>query len=134
MSDKISKFFDSVQERLETLQGRMDSLRANIGTTSHALHDKLGEVRQKNAATKQAVAEARATLERWGRAENAEARSSIDESIRSHDTQKLSARAREAEHYVGVAITIALASIDDVERTILEAIAAMREVEAATSG
>ena len=47
MSDKVSKFCDSVHEKLETLQGRMDSLKLNIGTTWHSLQEKLDEVRHK---------------------------------------------------------------------------------------
>ncbi len=74
MSDKVSKFCDSVHEKLETLEGRMDSLKLNVGTTWHSLQEKLGEVRDKGEATKQAVAEARANLEQWVKEKKAEAK------------------------------------------------------------
>ena len=47
--------------------------------------------------------------------------------------EKLAARAQDAEDCAGIAIVIALASIDDAERMVLEAIAARREAEAATA-
>ena len=34
MNDTVGKFCDSVHERLETLQGRLESLKSNIGTTA----------------------------------------------------------------------------------------------------
>ena len=33
MSDEVIKFFDDVHGKLETLEGRMDSLKVNIGST-----------------------------------------------------------------------------------------------------
>ena len=131
---KVSKFCDSVHEKLETLEGRMDSLKLNIGTTWHSLQAKLDEVRHKGETTKQVVAEARANLEQWVKEKKVEAKGTIDQWVEDRETQKLAARAQEAEECAGIAIVIALASIDDAERMVLEAIAARREAEAATVG
>jgi hypothetical protein len=132
MSDDVGRFCDDVHGKLETLEGRMDSLKLNIGTTWHSLLEKLEEVRHKGEAAKQVVAEARANLEQWVNQKKAEAKGTIDQWVEDHETQKLAARAQEAEDCAGVAIVIALASIDDAERMVLEAIAARRDAEAVT--
>ena len=133
MSDKVSRFCESVHDKLESLQGRMDSLQTNIGTTWHSLQDKLDEVRKKSAATKNAAAAARAHLEQWLHDQASEAQSTIDEWRHRHDTQQLTGRAERAEECAWKAITVAQASIDDAERMILEAIAAWLDAESVAS-
>ena len=39
--DVITRFCDNVHEKLETLQGRLESLKLNIGATYHLLHEKI---------------------------------------------------------------------------------------------
>ena len=134
MTDEVSKFCDSVHGKLETLEGRMDSLKLNIGTTWHSLQDKLVEVRHKGEASKQAVTEARTNLEQWGKEKKAEAEGTIDQWVENRETEKLAARAQKAEDCAWLAIEIARASIDDVERMVLEAIAARRDAEAVMVG
>ena len=134
MSDKVSKFCDSIHEKLETLEGRMDTLKRNIGTTSHSLQEQLDKLRHKGEAVKQAVAEARTNLEQWFTEKKAETKGTIDQWVEDRETQKLAARAQKAEDCAAIAIVIAEASIDDAERMILEAIAARREAEAVTVG
>ena len=134
MSDKVRKFCDGVHEKLETLSGRMDSLKSNLGTTWHSLQTKLDEVRHKGDATKQVVAESRAKLEQWITAKDAEVKGAIDKWVEDRETEKLVARAQKAEDSAVLAIMIAEASIDDAERMILEAIAARLDAEAVTAG
>ena len=130
MSDRVIKFCDSVHEKLETLQGRMDSLKLNVGSTWYLLQEKLEEVRHADETTKQAVAEARTKLEQWIKEQKAEVKGTIAQWVENRETQKLAARAQKAEDCAGIAIEIAQASIDDVERMVLEAIAARRDAEA----
>ena len=134
MRDKVTKFCDSVHVKLASLEGRMDVLKLNVGSTWHSLQEKLDEVRHKGEATKQAVAEARTNLEQWVKEKKAEAKGTIDQWVEDRETQKLAARAQEAEECAGIAIVIALASIDDAERMVLEAIAARRDAEAVRVG
>lgn len=134
MSDHVSKFCDRVHERLDTLEGRMDSLKLNVGTTWHSLRGRLDEMCRKREATKQAVAEARANLEQWSSERKAEPEELIDQWVDNCETQKLAARAQEAEECAGIAFDIAQASIDDAERMVLEAIAARRDAGAVTVG
>ena len=134
MSDKVIKFCDSVHEKLGNLDGRMDSLKLNIGTNWHSLQEKLDEVRHTGEATKPAVAQARANLEQWFSEKKAEEESTADQWVEDRDPQKLAARAQNTEDCAGFAIEIAKASIDDAERMVLEAIAASRSAEAVTVG
>jgi peptidoglycan hydrolase CwlO-like protein len=121
MSDKVSRFCDSVREKLETLEGRMDSLKLNVGSTWHSLQENLDELRHKGEVTKQVVAETRANLEKWGTEMKAEGKEMIDRWVGNRETQKLVARARKAEDCAEAALEIAQASVDDAERMILEA-------------
>ena len=132
MSHKASKFCDSVHDKLGDLQGRIDTLRSNIGTTEHSLHEKLHEVRHKGESSKHAIKVARANLEQWLTEKKTEAKSTIDQWVENRETQKLAARAQKAEDGAWTAIVIAQASIDDAERMVLEAIAAWRNADAVT--
>jgi hypothetical protein len=130
MSDKVSRFYKSVQAKLESLAGRMDSLKLNIGTTWHSLQEKLSEVRRQHESSRQPLTDARAMVERWFDENKAEAKNTIDQWVNNGDTQQLAARAQRAEECAWTAITIAQASIDDAERMILEAISAKLDAEA----
>ena len=132
MSDKINRLCASVHERLESLEGRMESLKLNHGTTWHSLQEKLKELRRDGEATTQTDMDARTCLERWVKEKKVEAQGTIDQWVEGHDSQKLATRAQEAEDCAGIAIEIVQASIDDAERMILEAIAAWRDAEAVT--
>lgn len=132
MIDKVREFCDTVHAKLESLEGRMDSLKLNVGTNWHNSQENLDEARHKREAAKQAVADARNSLEQWIRDKKAETKGTIDQWVENHETRKLAARAQEAEDCAGIAIEIARASIDDAERMILEAISARREAEAVT--
>jgi hypothetical protein len=134
MRDKVSKFCNIVQEKLETLGGRMDAMKVNVGTTWHCLQEKLDLLHHQGEDTKQALAEARADLEQWAQEKKVETKSTIDQWVENRETQKLVARAQETEDCAGIAIVLAQASIDDAERMVLEAIAARRDAEAATAG
>lgn len=130
MSEKVSRFCTSVQAKLETLAGRMDSLKLNIGTTWHSLQEKLGEVRRQHESSKQPLTDARAMVERWFDEHKVETKHTIDQWVTNRDTQQLAARAQRAEECAWTAIRIAQASIDDAERMILEAISAKLDAEA----
>lgn len=133
MSDNVSKFVDSVHEQLESLQGRMDALKANIGTTWHSLQDKLAEIGKRGETSKPAVMKACAALEQWRKKKLTESQSTIAQWIANRETKKLTQRADQAEECAALAILIAQASIDEAEYVILEAIAARLDEEACVS-
>lgn len=132
MIDNVNMFCDGIHEQLETLQGRMEMLKANIGTTWHSLQEKLIEVRNKSDATRLAASEARAQLEQWTQDQVHEARETIDLWVANRETLLLAARAQKAENCARTALMLAQASIDDAERMILEAIAAQLDADAVT--
>lgn len=132
MSDSVNGFCDGIHEQLEALEGRMDALKANIGTTWHSLHEKLDEVRRRDIETRPVVMEARNRLQQWIQERGAEVPGMIEQSVKSHETGQLAERAGRAEEFAGIAIMLARASIDDAERMILEAIAARLDADAAS--
>jgi len=134
MIDTVDMLCNSVHEKLETLQGRLESLKLNIGTTCHMLQEKLVEVRKKSEDRKPAVAEARIKLELWIRENRSEAKHSGDRESAYREIPNLSERARTAEGCVAAVVMLAEASIDDAELMILEAIAAGRNAESESSG
>jgi hypothetical protein len=134
MNDDVDRFCTSVHEKLETLQGRMETLKLNIGATSHLLQEKVAEVRNAREVRQLTVNEARTSLEQWTLKLTAESKNGIDQEIRNHETRYLTERAKLAERCVDLALMLAEASIDDAEWMILEAIAARRDAEAVTGG
>jgi hypothetical protein len=132
MNDEVNRLCDSVHEKLEGIEGRMESWKLNNGTSWHFLQEKLKELRRSGEATTQADMDARTCLEQWVKEKRAEAPCTIDQWVKDHDSQKLATRAQETEDCAGIAIEIAQASIDDAERMVLEAIAAWRDAEAVT--
>ncbi len=134
MIDTVDMLCNSVHEKLETLQGRLESLKLNIGTTCHMLQEKLVAVRKNSEDRKPAVADARIKLELWIQENRYEAKHSGDRENAYREIPNLSERARTAEGCVAAAVLLAEASIDDAELMILEAIAAGRDAEAIASG
>lgn len=132
--DAVARFCVSVHEKLETLQGRMESLKLNIGATSHLLHEKIVEIRNASEVRQLPVNEARTSLEQWVLELRTESKNRIDQGIRDNETQYLLDRAKRAEGCVALALMLAEASVDDAEWMILEAIAAGRDAEAVANG
>lgn len=130
MNDSVADYCESVRAKLDALEGRMESLKLNIGTTWHSLQQRLGEVRQQHTTSRRSLAEARSKLEQWFNENTAGNRSSIDQWITNRDTEQLEARAQLTEAAAWTAITLAEASIDDAERLILEAISAKLDTKA----
>ena len=130
MTAAVTRFCKNVHEKLETIEGRMDSLKRNIGTTWHSLQEKLSELRRKGETSQQALREARTKLEQWINENKTETKNTIDQRVTNRDTEQLAARAQQAEECAWTAIMIAQASIDDAERMILEAISAKLDAEA----
>lgn len=130
--NNVSNFCDGIHEQLEALQGRMEMLKSNIGTTWHFLQEKLIEVRNKSEATHRATSEAEALLEQWTQNRTQEASESVNLWIANRETQLLAARAQQTEDCANMALLLARASIDDAERMILEAISAWLDADAVT--
>ena len=85
MTDKVGTFCDNVHEKLDALEGRIDSLKSNIGTTWHFLQEKLVELRHNDEARKRSVTKAQATLLQWLEENKTESKSTIDQRIENRE-------------------------------------------------
>ncbi len=132
MPNKVDEFCNDIHAKLETLQGRMDSLKLNIGTNWHLLQQKLTDVRQRAEAAMPALNDARLHIEQWLHQKSGEAKSTVDHWVEHGASDCLNRRAELAEAAAMLAIRVAESGIDDAERMILEAIAARRDAEAVT--
>jgi len=128
MTDLVKEFCDSIHGKLSTLESRMEVLKSNVGSTWNSLQEKLEEVRERSELHRTAIAQARTALEQWDRQIQSEDPSNGEWQHR--EVSEVAARARQAEDGARLAIQIAESSFDEVERMVLEAIAARLEAEA----
>jgi hypothetical protein len=135
MSERVDKFCDGLREHLNAIEARVESFKADVqalpGKAEKALEDKAGEVRAKLQAQKQRVEKTRADLKAWAEQKKAETQASIREWKAKHEVKKLNARAERAEAYAEAVVIHALASIDEAEEAILDAVAARKDADAA---
>lgn len=128
MTDIVNEFCKRVHTQINDLDGRMDLLKLNFGTTWHSLREKLDEVRLSVDAKRKDVTQARSNLAQW--ASERETEDTILRWIENRETEKLITRAQKAEHNAYVALTVVEASLYDAERMVLEAISAWRDAQA----
>ena len=135
MSERVDKFCDGLRERLNAIEGRIQSVKTNVqglpAKAEKALQQKLDEARTKVEVHKQRVEKARADLKVWADQKVAETREAINEWKAKRETRKLNARAERAEAYAEAAMVLALASIDEAEAGVLDAVAARMDADAA---
>ena len=131
MNDMVNEFCKRVHAHIEDLDGRLDLLKLNYGTTWHSLREELDEVRLAVEARRKDVTQARSNLAQW--ASERETEDTILRWIENRETEKLIARAQKAEDNAYVAFTVAEASLNDAERMVLEAISAWRDAQAVTA-
>jgi hypothetical protein len=130
MTDMVNEFCERVHAQIEDLDGRMELLKLNFGTTWRSLREKLDEVRLAVEARRKDVTQARSDLAQW--ASERETEDTILRWIENRETEKLIARAQKAEDNAYVALTVVEASLNDAERMVLEAISAWRDAQAVT--
>ncbi len=122
MSDLVRKFCDSIHGKLSTLESRIEILKANSGATWTSLQEKLAEIRERSEVNKEVIRRVGVKLERW----RSDIKQIVDSEGSNADNRQATsshlALAEEAEQNAEVAIQLAEASIDEVERMILEAI------------
>jgi hypothetical protein len=135
MSAKVDEFIDGLRDRLDTVEGRLQSVKSSIETlpeeAEKALRDKLARAQTKHQAQKERVKQTRANLEARAQQKVAETKEAVSEWKAKREIRKLNARADRAEVYAADAIDFALASIDEAEEAILEAVVARIDADAA---
>jgi predicted nucleic acid-binding Zn-ribbon protein len=69
MSEKVDQFCDNLRGRLNTIEGRLKSLKTNIeavpNQTEKAVHDKLDEARRKLHSQRGHIDQTRAKFNAW---------------------------------------------------------------------
>jgi small-conductance mechanosensitive channel len=134
MSAKVDQFCDKLRDRLNAIEGWVESVKADAksraGQAEKALREKLAEARARLQGQKERVEQAGARLKAWAEQKVVETREVIDEWKAGHEARKLAARADRAEAYAADAVACALTSLDEAEAAILEALVARREADA----
>lgn len=131
MSARVDQFCDKLRGRLNAIESGFKSVQTDVQTlpakAEKALRDKLAEARTKVEAQKGRVERARADLKAWADQKSAETMEAISEWKAKRESRKLKARAERAEAYAETAIDLALASMNEAEEAILDAVAARND-------
>jgi len=135
MSVKVDQFCDKLRDRLNALEGQMQSVKTSVkdvpAKAEKAVREKLDQARTKLEAQKERVEKARVELKARADQKVAEVKEAINEWKAKHEVRKLNARAERSEAYADAAMVLALASIDEAEEAALEAVAARMDADAA---
>jgi chromosome segregation ATPase len=133
MSAKVDQFCNELRDRLNTIEGRLQSVKTNMKSlpaqAEKALRDKLEEARSKVQAEKARIDKTRASIEARVQQKVAETREAVSEWKAKHETKKLNARADQAATYAADALDNAAASIDEAEEAILYAAVARLDAD-----
>jgi len=134
MSEKVDQFCDKLRDRLTAIEGRLQTVKADIKSRSEeagkALRGKLDQVRTRLHAEKEKVDKLRANLKARADQKIAETKEAINEWKKKHEMHKLQARADRAEANAADAIAYALFNIDEAEEAILDAVVARMDADA----
>jgi hypothetical protein len=135
MSERVDKFCDGLRDRLNAIEGRIQSVKTDVqglpAKAEKAVQQKLDEARTRFQAQKGRVEKARADLKVWADQRLAETREAINDWKAKGEVRKLNARAERSEAYAEAAMILALASIDEAEEAVLDAVAARKDADAA---
>jgi hypothetical protein len=139
MSERVDKFCDGLRDWLNAVETRVQSVKANIqalpGKAEKAVQGTIDEARAKVHAQKERVEKTQASLKTWAEQKMAETREAVAEWKAKwkakREAKKLSARAERAEAYASDTVALALASIDEAEAAILDAVVARMDADAA---
>lgn len=134
MSAQVDEFCDKLRDRLNTVEERLRAFETDVqafpNQAEKSLRDKLDEARTKLEAQKERIEETRAKFKVRIHQMMTENRQAVSEWKAKGQTRRLNARADFAEAHAVDAIALALASIDEAEQAILEAVVARRDADA----
>jgi hypothetical protein len=135
VSAKANQIYDKFHHQLDTIEGRLQSVKTNMKAmpeqAEKALRDKLDEAKSRIQAQKKSIEQTRADLKARAEQKVSETKEAVSEWKAKHETRKLNARADRAEDYAADAVEFAMAGIDEAEEAILEAVVARIDAEAA---
>jgi len=128
MSAAVDQFCDRLRDRLNAIEVHIRTVKATVQSRSEdaekALRGKLDEARAKLQAQKERVEKTQANLKAMAQLKFAETLEAVGAWKAKHETRKLQARAERAEAYAADAVAYALATIDEAEEAILDAVVA----------
>jgi hypothetical protein len=135
MSAEGDQFSDKLRDRLnaieERLQAFMKDMQAFPEQAEKALRGKLDEARTRFEAQKERIEQTRVNFNARIHQKITETSQAISEWKARGDARRLNARADWAEAHAVNAIALALASIDEAEEAVLEAVVARMDADAA---
>jgi hypothetical protein len=135
MSAKVDQFCDKLRDRLDSIEGRVESFKTNVQTlperTEKTVRTQLDQARMKVQDQKDRFEQTRANLKARAEQKVADTKEAVSEWKAKHETRKLNARAERSEAYAADAIDFALASLDEAEEAILDAVVARLDADAA---
>ena len=135
MGAKVDQFCDKLKTRLDGLEERFATLKANFKALRKqgelALQKSLEQARGKIETDKKKVEHAQANLKARADQKMSQTKEAINEWKAKRETKKLDSRAERAEEYAADAICCAVALMDQAEEAILEAAVARCDADAA---
>ena len=138
MSERINKFCQNLQTRLNDLESRTLALKERLKSApkqaEEELHGQIARLQEKIDSQKKAANKARAEMENWFEQKKAEGKATVEQWKEKHEAKKLARRADRAEEYAAAAVLVALACVDEAEQAVLEAVAARLDAEAVAVG
>jgi chromosome segregation ATPase len=134
MSERVDKFCAALQNKLNDLENRMNSLKTNLKSApkqaEETLHKQLSQSQKKAESQKQTIEAAKTSVRNWLDQRKADATATVEQWKAQHETKKLTQRADRAEEYAAAAIQVAGSSFDEAEQAILEALVARIDADA----
>jgi hypothetical protein len=135
MFSNEEQFHDTLRNRLEAIEGQLHTLKTNLqglaDQTGKALRGKLNEVQTRLQTWKEHAKQKQASLKAHARQSATQTEEVAHALMSQRETQKLTARADQAEAQAADAIDRAAASINEVEDAVLYAAVARLDADAA---
>jgi chromosome segregation ATPase len=132
MGAKIDRFCDNLRDRLNNVEARLTTVKANIQALPEQAEKNLREMHDKASrklqAQKERVEKTRADLKTRAQEKMKETKEAVSEWKAKRDARKLTAR---ADHAEADAIDFAAFAIDEADEAILDAIVARIDADAA---
>jgi predicted nucleic acid-binding Zn-ribbon protein len=135
MSAQVDQFCDKLKGRLDTIEGRIQSAKSQIAGLpdkgEKAVRKLLDNAHSNVESRKQRVDQAFANLKAQAEEKVAETKEEVARWKQQRDVRKLTSRADRAEAYATDAIDYAIATIEEAEEAVLEAVVARHDADAA---
>ncbi len=135
MSKKIDKLRDDLRERVNVVEAKIQSLRANVekaGQDAEAvISAKLDEAKQRVQESRRQAEAKRSEIETYIEEKKAETKETVEAWKAERDLKKIQRRADDAEAYAVFAVEIALSAVDEADVALLDAVLTRAVADAA---